>query len=236
MSSIPFETLITQNGYKASDRWYPTAVGHYKAAFNLDTSVDNSWALKSNLAYSAQYLEFLEKEISELTVPSVLYAMLVKTYVITGMSMLEGLFSNILKSNGWWKTSELESLGVTQSNETNFSGNKYVVRTEILQKVDSYPLQMNLDEMIKVLSRHHQALQVNHLVYPDLKRLKVLRNRIHLQKSENDTDHDYNAFYFAVKKEMGAILYEVFTSPAVTQLPHIFEFLKRNTESSYTHD
>ncbi len=236
MSNTPFETLITENEYKANDRWYPIAVDHYKLAFNLDNGVENSRALKSNLAYSAQYLEFLEKEFSELTVPSVLYVMLVKTYVITGMSMLEGLFSNIIKSNGWWKTSELESLGTTQSNETNFSGNNYVVRTEILKKVDSYSLQMNLDEMIKVLSRHHQALQVGHLVYPVLKRLKDLRNRVHLQKAESNTDHDYNAFDFSVKKEMGAILYEIFTSPTITQLPNTFEFLKRNTEASYTHD
>ena len=37
-----------------------------------------------------------------------------------------------------------------------------------IKKVDEYPLQMNLDELIKILERHHQALQVNHLVYPAL--------------------------------------------------------------------
>ena len=188
------------------------------------------------MAYSAQYLEFLEKEFSELNPPSVIYSMLVKTYVITGMSMLEGIFSNILKSRGWWKVSDLESCGTTQSNETNFSGDKYIVVTELLRKVAPYQLQMNLDEMIKTLSRHHEALQVDHLVYPALKRLKELRNRVHLQKNESETDHDYNAFNFTVKKEMGAILFEIFSSPMITRLPNNFDFLKINTQETYVCD
>ena len=230
MSSIPFESLIKEKDYKPVDRWYPTSVDTYKRSFNIDTSIDNSRALKSNLAYSMQYLEFLEKEFSELDVSSVIYTMLIKTYVITGMSILEGLFSNIVKAHGWWKTTDLESLGATQSNETNFSGNSLVVKTELFRKVAPLSLQMNLDELIKVLSRHHDALQVDHLVYPTLKRLKDLRNRVHLQKTENNTDHDYNAFDPSVKKEMGAILYQILTSPMVTDMPHSFEFLKINTE------
>ena len=92
---------------------------------------------------------------------------------------------------------------------------------------------MNLDELIKMLERHHQALQVNHLVYPALKRLKDLRNRVHLQKVEDRLDHDYNAFNFSVKKEMGAILYEILSSPMITKLPHNFEFLKKNTDVTH---
>lgn len=127
-------------------------------------------------------------------------------------------------------------MGTTQANETRFGAEKIVVKTELLKKVDEYPLQMNLDELIKILERHHQALQVNHLVYPALKRLKDLRNRVHLQKVEDRLDHDYNAFNFSVKKEMGAILYEILSSPMITKLPHNFEFLKKNTDEAYKHD
>ena len=235
MSDIPFETLIKEKRVSATERWYPCSVDKYKISFNIDTTIENSRALRSNLAYSMQYLEFLEKEIAELAVNSVIYTMIVKSYVITGMSILEGLFSNIIKSRGWWKTSDLESLGTTRANETTFDGDKIIVQTELLRKVEPYPVQMNLDELIKILSRHHEALKVDHLVYPALKRLKDLRNRIHIQKAECDTDHDYNAFDFSVKKEMGAILYEILTSPMITSLPHNFEFLKINTLTEYTH-
>lgn len=61
-----FSTLIEANAVPASGRWYPTPVSVYKDSFNLDMSIEKSEALRSNLAYSMQYLEFLEKEIEEL--------------------------------------------------------------------------------------------------------------------------------------------------------------------------
>lgn len=97
----PFNSLLKVTNAQTQDRWYPTAVNTYKFSFNLDMSIENSEALRSNLAYSMQYLEFLEKEIEELKLSDVIYTMLVKTYVVTGMSVLEGLFVNIVKSNRW---------------------------------------------------------------------------------------------------------------------------------------
>lgn len=231
----PFSSLLKVTNTQTQDCWYPTTANTYKLSFDLDMSIENSEALLSNLAYSMQYLEFLEKEIEELKLSDIIYTMLAKTYAVTGTSVLEGLFVNIVKSNRWWKTSALESLGTAQANETRFGTEKIIGKTELFKKVDEYPLQMNLDELIKILERHHQALQVNHLVYPALKRLRDLRNRVHLQKVGDRLDHDYNAFNFSVKKEMGSILYEILSSPMVTSLPHNFEF-KKNTDEAYTCD
>lgn len=230
LDNTSLSSLLKENHVQVHDRWYPTSVESYKNSFKLDDNVENTRALRSNLAYSMQYLQFLEKELAEMDLSSVLMVMVYKTYVITGMSVLEGLFTNIIKSRGWWKTANLKSLGTTQANETNFDGTKYVIKTEVLKKVPEYSLMMNLDDLIKILERHHSALQVNHLIYPALKRLKSLRNRIHLQKTESDTDHDYNAFDLSVKKEMGSILYEILTSPMVTNSPENFEFLKANSD------
>ena len=124
----------------------------------------------------------LRKELEELNLSSVVYIMVVKNYVITSMSIIEGLFTNIVKSNDWWKTSDLESLGTTQANETKFEDQKYIIKTELLKKVEPYNVQMNLDELIKILNRHHSALGVDHLIYPALKRLKDLRNSKMIQK------------------------------------------------------
>ncbi|MCQ2462867.1 MAG: hypothetical protein MJ177_05615 [Clostridia bacterium] len=228
-SNKPLETIIKGKFSKAEDRWYPNSVDNYKMAFNkLDMTVANSQALKSNLAYSMQYLEYLEKQLSEVELSSVLYVMTVKSYVITGMSILEGLFSNIVRSKGWWKMSTTESLGTVTANKKRFGEHELIVKTELCKEVASYEMQMNMDELIKKLENHHEALEVNHLVYPALRRLKDLRNRIHLQKLESETDHDYNAFDLHVKKEMGSILFQILTSNMVTDLPDYFEFLKLN--------
>ena len=105
-----------------------------------------------------------------------------------------------------------------------------MVRTELLKRVNEHETRMDLEAMIQVLSYHHEALGVDHLVYPALKRLKVLRNRVHLQMLESDTDHDYNAFDYTVKKEMGSILFAILTSNMVTEQPQVFEFLKVNVQ------
>ena len=109
-----------------------------------------------------------------------------------------------------------------------------MVKTEILKKVPDYEMRMDLDALIQILNHHHEALGVDHLVYPALKRLKTLRNRVHLQMLESNTDHDYNAFDYSVKEEMGSILYTILTSNMVTELPHVFEFLKVNVHDEET--
>ena len=228
MPELPFETLIKTNN--SGHRWYPLRVESYQCAFKLDASIDNCAALRKNLAYSLQYLEFLEKEIAELHLSSVLCVMIYKTYVVTAMSVLEGLFTNIVKSNDWWKTTNLESLGTTTANETKFGEEKYVLRTEILKKIPPREDRMDLDGLIKILDSHHRALNVNHLVYPALRRLKNLRNRVHLQMAESSTDHDYNAFGYETKKEMGELLYTILTSEMVTDTPEVFDFLKVNLD------
>lgn len=231
MADLPFETLIKGKCKSSADRWYPVPIQTYANAFKLSGAYEDTVALRKNLAYSMQYLEYLEKQIAELELSSVIYVMVVKTYVITAMSILEGIFTNIIKARGWWKTSQLESLGTTQANETKFDGQKFVVKTELLRKVDPYPMQMNLEELIVILQRHHDALNVDHLVYPALKRLKELRNRIHLQKTDGTTDHDYNAFDYTVKKEMGCILLQILSSEMVTHYSHVFRFLEVNKDN-----
>ncbi len=223
---LSLETLITEKNY--TERWYPASIPSYQNNWILDYAVPNTGALAKNLSYNIQYIEFLEKEFSELNVSSVIYTMLVKTYVITSMSILEGVFSNIVHSNGWWKTSKLESLGITTSNKTNFSCGQIIVRTELFQEVDEFDLRMNLDDFIKILNKHHSALEIDHLIYPALNRLRDLRNRVHLQKAETDTDHDYNAFDYTVKKEMGHILYDILSSPKISRSPQLFDFLSVN--------
>lgn len=228
-----FDTLIKGRFTRAADRWYPNPVDNYRLAFHkLNMTVPNSRALKSNLAYSMQYLEYLEKQMAELELSEVLYTMTVKSYVITGMSILEGLFSNIVRANGWWKTSTVESMGTVTANKKKFGENDFIVKTELCKEVEPYEMRMTLDELIAKLDNHHEALGVDHLVYPALRRLKELRNRIHLQKTESETDHDYNAFDYKVKKEMGQILYQILTSKMVTDIPHHFDFLKVNVDEA----
>lgn len=233
MAELPFETLIEGRCPKTEDRWYPIAIDTYKGLFfNIGDGCENRQALVSNLAYNMQYLEYLEKQMSELHLSSVIYTMCIKSFVITGMSILEGIFVAIVKANGWWKTTCYESVHEVKANEKAFGGDVYVIRTEFLRKCEEHSLPMTMDELIDRLDHHHDALGVHHLVYPQLRRLKNLRNRVHLQKSESQTDHDYNAFNETIHKEMKGILYQVLTAVAGEELSSIYDFLKVPEEST----
>lgn len=227
-----FETLIKKNNLKSKDKWYPNSIDNYRGCLKIGNDVQNGTTLCSNIAYNLQYIEFLELSFEELSLSDVLYTMMVKNYVIVGMSILEAIFSYLLRKNSLWKTTDLKSIGTTQANPTNFEDNEYIIKTEIFIKVEQTDVQMNLDEMIKILSRHHETLKINHTIYPALRRLKELRNRVHLQKIQYEKDHDYNAFDWKTKKEMGAILYGILTSDAVSISPNNFEFLKVNLETT----
>lgn len=227
MATFSFETLIKEKGYKVKERWYPTAIDSFRVIFALDIKIEGYHPLIDNIAYSLQYLEFLEKEFAELNVSSVIYTMLVKSYTITAMSIMEGIFTNIIKSNGWWKQND-EEVVFTAKTSQHHDEIQVIVKTEISKKIPPVNDMMTLDEMIKCLRHHHEGLAVNHLVYPALNRLRDLRNRIHLQKGDTYNDHDYNAFDFKVKVEVQEILYTILCSPNVTEERFLsyYDFLK----------
>ena len=90
----------------------------------MDTDTPENYMLLKNICYNMQYLEFLNKELDELELSAVLRPMTIKYFVITGMSVLEGLFTYIVKSNGYWKTicrltHQLTAEGVGMGSEQN---------------------------------------------------------------------------------------------------------------------
>lgn len=231
---FPFETLIKGRTKKSNtEKWYPTSVDTYRTAFKIDTSVENNEALLKNICYSMQYLEFLEKELEELELSSVLRSITIKNYVITGMSILEGLFTNIVKSNGLWDTVEFEEVKETLSNEISYNNDeRIVIKNTILRKIEKKPQdEMKLVSLIKKLDKHHQMLEIDHTIYPALQRIRKLRNKVHLTSSINNVDHDYNVFTDEIKQEMQKILYEILTSDAISNQTDYFEFLNSCKET-----
>lgn len=228
MNNHKFETLIKGNAPKNSDdKWYPSRIEEYKNTFLMNTDIPENFVLLKNICYNMQYLEFLNKELNELELSAVLRPMTIKYFVITGMAILEGLFAYIVKSNGYWKTIKEESIGHTESNSASFKGNTYKIKTELIQPIEERPVdEMKLVQLIETLDKHHKLLKIDHTIYPALKRIKDLRNHIHLTASINNKGTDYYLFTDAVKDEMSSILYSILTSENISKPTDIFDFLK----------
>ena len=209
MEEAFLKTLIKENHCK--ERWYPSRIDLYRRCIKLDISIEGSEQLKNNIAYNLQYLEYIQKQQDELILSEVIYIMLCKSYIITGMGIIEGLFTNLLKSKSLWNTTTWESRGIIKSNENLFDGKRIKIETEIFEKTENYEMRMDLDSMIKKIEKKN-LLNIDHKNFPILKKLRNLRNRVHLQQSDDKSDTDYHNFSWSEKKEMGNILYTILSN------------------------
>lgn len=202
---FPFTTLLKNDIKKGwYNTWYPVPVDTYRYILKIDISAEKGAGLLNNICYNLQYLEFLEKEFTELEVSSVIDVMLVKSYVLTTGSIIEGLFGNLIQQRGW-----------TLSPET--------------RKERSIPPK-SFVEKIAIIEEQCRKNNSDASVLSDIDKLRKLRNRIHLQTSKSITDHDYNAFDRNVKTETGRLLYIILISDAFSKDPECFSFLKVNME------
>jgi hypothetical protein len=172
-----------------------------------------------------QYLEYLQKQISELRLSSVLITMLYKTYIIVSIGIIEMLFAGMLKAKKLWKTSSYELLLTTKSNQQKYEDKKLKTEVNIYKQVEPYLIDMDFDAMIKKVEDKH-LLSIEHSIYPKLKTLKKLRNRVHLQLCNGECDHDYNTFNLKDYEYMKDILHKILTCSEFCRNTEIYDFLK----------
>lgn len=219
------KTLLRKG--KVSERWYPQPVETLKNAILFESEKKKLY--QSNFAYSMQYLEYIDKQLSDLKLTNVLLTMLYKSYIITGVSIIECIFTDILKSHGKWNTTEWQEIEKLTSNHKIFKDfDNQVVKAEVhlFKQVDEYEMTMDFDSILKKMEKSH-FLSLEHHDFPMMKHLRRLRNRVHLQAGENDYDHDYNSFNLDDYLLMKEILYRVLTCSEICLNASCFEFLRK---------
>lgn len=219
------ETLITKND--ARQRWYPQSIDTYKMGIKIPYDTPENRRLNSNFAYSMQYIEYLEKQLAELSLSEVVKKMVYKSYIITGMGIVELLLVYRLRSTGHWNTTEWEEFCELSANPKEIDGEMIKVVTTMYKKVEPYDMRMDLDSMLKKAEKK-RILTIDHNVFPALKKLRELRNRVHLQSGEGALDHDYNRIGLDEIQMMRRILYVVLTAPEICNHTTTFEFINES--------
>ena len=152
-------------------RWYPQPIDWYKDNLKILSSNAENERIICNFAYNMQYIEFIEKELEDLKLSSVILTMLYKTYIVTSMGIIESLFSYLLKEKGCWNTSCWEEICTLQTNEKVINGEKYMIRNVLYKKCKDRKIIMDLDSMIKKVESKN-LLKIEHEVFPALKQLR----------------------------------------------------------------
>lgn len=242
----PFSTLLKGEEKKGwHNAWYPFRIDDYQNAlyiFNIQKRKKDKLdiVIHKNISYNLQYLQFLEKELNELDVSSVIRRILIKTYVITCVSIIEGLFSYILKLHGIWKPVSRECIATYEKNKISLDNRELIVKTEIFKVLTKTEIEennelpiLNLVRIIDEMKKLYKKLNIDPQINTELINLKELRNRIHLENTniKSYTDHDYNAFTNEIKYEAGYILHSILTSNSITKSPEYFDFLMPNVEA-----
>ncbi len=190
------ETLITEKEYKYKDKWHPDYVESMEELISGGILSGMPKHQMKNIAYSLQYLQFLELQIKELTLHSVISSIVYKNYVITGMSIIEALFHYILKSIDKWRKKEWQEERKVMTNVFKGEDGKQRKCCIITMKKLDTPVEdeMNFDSIINKIQ---DSKIFDSKDFPYIKKYKRLRNRVHLQIGDNGSDTDY--FNFSIE-------------------------------------
>lgn len=190
-----FESILEKNNdIKYTERWHPRIVPCFESELVCGQLQNMNIALRKNIAYALQYLEFLQLELKEVHLHDVVAMHLLKSYIVTAMGIIEGVFYHVVTINGYNKKSDWEVLGKpVHTNVFREDGNerKYVISVE--QKLSSpIPVQMDFEYLINKV-QEKKLIGLTGKAYPYLKKLKKLRNKVHLHIAMTREETDYNS-------------------------------------------
>lgn len=158
--------------------------------------------LRKNIVYSFQYLEYLDFILSDnnkyLRITEVLKSQIIKTFIITSISIIEGILYHLLcenpKTKDKWNTTEWKSIRKTPTNPFNIKSKSFKIENELFVKSDErMEKNVTLDQMIKIV-KNKKLLGDNSKLYGELKELKNLRNRVHPYLAKTGWETDYMQF------------------------------------------
>jgi hypothetical protein len=214
-------------------KWLPTPIdtidSYLQKLIPKGTSVPNTRALRRNIAYNLQYLQYLEQTLNEFDLTSVLITQTWKIFIIVGTGVMEALLYYVLWSNDLHKEADWELIASKSTNEFKLDGRLHKIENSIWAKLDDPRAEaMTLEAMIQKVEKK-KLLGRDHEIYKKLQFLRKLRNRVHLQAIEDERDTDWNSFNLSEVTTMRYTLHTVLTgslfSPTVSE-KNMFAFLK----------
>lgn len=172
----------------------------------------HGYAFVRNIAYNLQYLEYLNYALYETDLHVTVRTLTQKTFVITGMSVIEAILWFVLKKSGnqrgeEWELAQELYTKVFKENDVDYK----LVNTLFRRRSETIDLEMPLDAMIKKVEAK-KLLGVNSQVYKDLNYLRKLRNRVHIHAVQHDKDTDWWSFNNREVKLMKGVLGSVLRS------------------------
>ena len=215
--------------------WYPQSIGRLEhilmKVLYENRGYEHVYALRKNIAYNLQYIEFQDRILQDLKLSSVIQTQTIKTIILVGCGIIESLLHFLLIVNGSHTKTDWVEKAKFKGNQKKLDGEMVRVDTIIYKKLDQEQLKhMSFDAMIKC-AKSKNILGSQNVIYEKLESLRSLRNKVHLQVINNPNDTDWNAFNNSDLSDICAILYVILTSSLFTTTENdeeCFSYLLRN--------
>jgi hypothetical protein len=183
-------------------RWYPISINDYRNDLNHGAFESLNSYYRSNMAYNLQYLEFLELQLRELKLSSVITTMTIKNFIVVAASIIEIAFYHLAKHAGKIKLRYYREIRRQDIRKPkNIKDFPKVISKFTLIGYEKLP------QGVENITRFESLISIvrdNHLLDTDisksneyLKILRKLRNKIHLTTASDSSQTDYNNFFFA---------------------------------------
>ena len=243
------ESILEKNtDVKYVEKWHPIFVSSFENDLRCGSFQGMSKELRKNIAYSLQYLQYIQLQLKEVHLHDVIATHLLKTYIITAMGIIEGVFYHLVKTNGCQKKTEWATQGKpvhTNTFREQDVEKKHIITTEYKLKTPQ-DVQMDFEYMINKV-QEKKLLSLTHKAFPYIKSLKRLRNKVHLHVTTHENDTDYNGIGFYDYILARYVLYSVLTdstfspqkqsasfsfiAPSREQIEGLAEHLSKNKEA-----
>lgn len=214
----------------SSSTWYPISIADLEdhLGFLMITNSRFTSAqlgpLRKNIAYTLQYVEFLDRVLKDLKLSSVLWTQNVKSFVVYGASVIEAIFFYLVVSAGQQSNSTWNSVKKYSTAEYDLNGRRYKNEIEVFEKVaQPVYLEMTFDQLSKKIETK-KLLGARFPLYSKINPIRKLRNKIHIHGIEDASDTDWWNFNQGEFDLMREVLHGVLTSGKFSPSTHKAKF------------
>jgi hypothetical protein len=206
---------LTKKGEKEGT-WYPVSISTLEAYLGKyiesSSSYKHARSLKKDLSYNLQYLQFQDRIIQDIKLSSVLYTQTIKTIILVSCSIVESLLHYSLILKGVHAETEWKQKICFKGNQKKLDHENVRVDTVLYSKLPKKALKhMTFDAMLKS-AKSNSIFGKRPLIYEKLEVLRKLRNRVHLQPSDDKDGTDWTTFTTQLLDETYIVMYSIFTS------------------------
>lgn len=211
------ESLLKSNDVDSS-RWYPSAIPAYEKELRHGVLHNMYSSFRSNIAYSLQYLEFLERQLAELKLSSVIESLVIKNYIITSAAIMEIVFYHIAKERGklkkrQWAQGKLQDVRHLPPQDGKVQKISQMIQTKLDVPVIDTP---TFETLISIVRDNQLLNEVDIKAWNRyFKTLRKLRNKVHLTCAIRGIETDYWSFTRVDYLRAKYVLYMILTDSVI---------------------